>query len=404
MSAASDTPWAAPPAMPPTHYLDNRIYTDPEIFALERERIFSRCWKFLCHESEIGNRGDYRTATLAGIPLVVLRDAEGTVRAFYNICPHRGAALLRESAGSIANDRIQCFYHLWSFDTAGRCVNIPEAGAYEAVGLDRGRVGLRPVRAELFCGMVFVCLDDDAPPLSDTLGQAAEDMRGPLEARPLEVFHYHRAEIRANWKLFVETNTEGYHELLHVFNRRTGVGRAGYRKRRWETHASGHNTFHQAVIGYDRHALEGREEATFPGMVPNGHIVVDLFPDAMFNVRATVGRIDSLTPIAPGLTLLECRGIGLADDTDEERAMRVRHHNQVWGPSGQNLPEDIWAVETQWRNMESGALAYSTVAREEDGAAMDDAPVRNFYAEWRRRTGRASHDIDRDSSAAQAAE
>ena len=397
-------PWTAPPEMPPTHYLDNRIYTDAGIFALERERIFARCWKFLCHESEIGNRGDYRTATLAGIPLIVLRDAAGTVRAYYNICPHRGAALLRESAGSIRNDRIQCFYHLWSFDTAGRCVNIPEAGAYEAVGLDRERVGLRRVRVELFCGMVFVCLDDDAPPLLDALGPAADDMRGPLEARPLEVFHYHRAEIRANWKLFVETNTEGYHELLHVFNRRTAVGRAGYRKRRWETHAGGHNTFHQAVIGYDRHELEDREEATLPGMVPNGHVVVDLFPDAMFNVRATVGRIDSLTPIAPGLTLLECRGIGLADDTEEERAMRVRHHNQVWGPSGQNLPEDIWAVETQWRNMESGALGYSTVAREEDGAAMDDAPVRNFYAEWRRTTGRASHDIDLDAAAARAAE
>ena len=404
MSSGSDIPWIAPPGMPPTHYLDNRIYTDPGVFALERERIFARCWKFLCHESEIANPGDYRTATLAGIPLIVLRDAAGTVRAHYNICPHRGAALLRESAGSIENDRIQCFYHLWSFDTAGRCVSIPEAGAYEAVGLDRDRVGLRRVRAELFCGMVFVCLDKDAPPLLEALGPAADDMRGPLDTRPLEVFHYHRAEIGANWKLFVETNTEGYHELLHVFNRRTAVGRAGYRKRRWETHPGGHNTFHQAVIGYDRHELEDREEATFPGMVPNGHVVVDLFPDAMFNVRATVGRIDSLTPIAPGLTLLECRGIGLADDTDEERAMRVRHHNQVWGPSGQNLPEDIWAVETQWRNMKSGALAYSIVAREEDGAAMDDAPVRNFYAEWRRRTGRASHDIDLDTATAHAAE
>ena len=404
MSSVSDIPWIAPPGMPPTHYLDNRIYTDAGIFALERERIFARCWKFLCHESEIANPGDYRTATLAGIPLIVLRDAAGTVRAYYNICPHRGAALLRESAGSIENDRIQCFYHLWSFDTAGRCVNIPEAGAYEAVGLDRDRVGLRRVRVELFCGMVFVCLDDDAPPLLEALGPAADDMRGPLGTRPLEVFHYHRAEIGANWKLFVETNTEGYHELLHVFNRRTAVGRAGYRKRRWETHPGGHNTFHQAVIGYDRHELEDREDATFPGMVPNGHVVVDLFPDAMFNVRATVGRIDSLTPIAPGLTLLECRGIGLADDSDEERAMRVRHHNQVWGPSGQNLPEDIWAVETQWRNMKSGALAYSIVAREEDRAAMDDAPVRNFYAEWRRRTGRASHDIDLDTATAHAAE
>ena len=115
------------------HYLDNRIYTDPAIFALEREQIFAKCWKFLCHESEIGNRGDYRTATLAGIPLIVLRDAEETVRAYYNICPHRGAALLGESAGSIENDRIQCFYHLWSFDTAGRCVNIPEAAAYRMI-------------------------------------------------------------------------------------------------------------------------------------------------------------------------------------------------------------------------------------------------------------------------------
>ena len=82
----------------------------------------------------------------------------------------------------------------------------------------------------------------------------------------------------------------------------------------------------------------------------------------------------------------------------------MRHHNQVWGPSGQNLPEDIWVVETQWRNMESGALAYSIVAREEDRAAMDDAPVRNFYAEWRRRTGRASHDIALDAAAGHAAE
>lgn len=394
MSNPSDTPWRVPPDLPRTHYLDNRIYTDPEIFTLERERIFARTWKFVCHESEIPETGDYRTCSVADIPLIVLRAADGEIRSFYNVCPHRGAALLREPLGKIPKDRIQCFYHLWSFDTAGRCVNIPEQEAYAASGLSRENMALRRVRAEAFCGMVFVCLDDAAPPLVDFLGKAADDMREPLGGQPLEVFHYHRAEIRANWKLFVETNSEGYHELLHVLNRRTAVGRAEYRARRWELHANGHHTFHQAVIGYGRHDLEGRDTATFPGMVPNGHVVVDVFPDAMFNVRATVCRIDSLTPIAPGLTILECRGVGLKDDTQETRDMRIRHHNQVWGPAGQNLPEDIWAVETQWRNISAGALAYSTIAREEDNKAMDDAPVRNFYAHWRHLVGRASHDID----------
>lgn len=394
MAEKTDSPWRSPPPLPPSHYLDNRIYTDPEIFDLERTAIFARAWKFICHESEIPDAGDFRTATVAEMPLIVLRDRQDAIRCYYNVCPHRGAALLREKSGRIANHRIQCFYHLWSFDTDGRCVNIPEAGAYGPQGLSQDDFALRAVRAETFCGMVFVCLDQDTPDLRTFLGTAGDDMEGPLGAEPLEVFHYHQAEIRANWKLFVETNSEGYHELLHVLNRRTGVGRAEYRERLWDLHEGGHHTFKQAVIGYDKHAMDDRESATFPGMVPNGHIVVDVFPDAMFNIRATVGRIDSLTPIAPGLTRLECRGIGLKSDSEEVRTMRIRHHNQVWGPSGQNLPEDIWAVETQWKNMKAGALAYSVIAREEDNKAMDDSPVRNFYARWREMTGRASHDID----------
>ena len=404
MPDPTEQPWRAPPDLPHTHYLDNRVYTDPEVFRLEQERIFARTWKFVCHESEIPDPGDYRTFVLAGLPLVVVRGADAAIRTFFNVCPHRGAALLRHASGTVAKDRIQCFYHLWSFDTAGRCVNIPEPDAYAASGLTQNDFALRAVRTENFCGMVFVCLDDAAPPLADFLGAAGEDMRAPLGGAPLEVFHYHRAEIRTNWKLFVETNSDGYHELLHVLNRRTAVGRAEYRKRRWELHPNGHHTFHQAVIGYDRHDMDGRDTETFPGMVPNGHIVVDVFPDAMFNVRATVGRIDSLTPIEPGLTLLECRGIGLKDDTPAQRDMRIRHHNQVWGPAGQNLPEDIWAVETQWRNMSAGALGYSIIAREEGQQAMDDAPMRNFYAHWRRLVGRCSHDIDASAPETKAAE
>ena len=105
-------------------------------------------------------------------------------------------------------------------------------------------------------------------------------------------------------------------------------------------------------------------------------------------------RIDSLTPLAPGRTVLECRGLGLRGDTPEVRRQRIAQHDQVWGPMGRNLPEDIWAVETQWSNMASGASAFSMIAREEDLRSMDDATLRAFYSEWQRILDRQPHDID----------
>jgi methanesulfonate monooxygenase large subunit len=92
--------------------------------------------------------------------------------------------------------------------------------------------------------------------------------------------------------------------------------------------------------------------------------------------------------------MLECRGLGRKTDTPEERSQRIRQHNQVWGPSGRNLPEDIWAVETQWQNIVTGASRYSIIAREEDWGPMDDATLRSFYDAWGRRIGCHAHDID----------
>ena len=248
---------------------------------------------------------------------------------------------------------------------------------YAASGLKPEQVSLQAVRTEELFGLVFVCLDDAVEPLVDFLGsEIVEELRGPFADAEFEVFHLHRAELAANWKLFVKTNAEGYHELLHLLNRTTAVGVKEYRNRRWHVHRNGHLVFEHAAIGYDRLDLGARDENLLPGMLPNGHLVVDLFPDMMLNCRSTVLRIDSLTPIAPGRTLLECRGLGLKGDPPDVRRQRVAQHNQVWGPMGRNLPEDIWAVETQWRNMASGASAFSMIAREENLGPMDDATLR----------------------------
>jgi phenylpropionate dioxygenase-like ring-hydroxylating dioxygenase large terminal subunit len=384
--------WDAPPELPPTHYLDNRIYTDDAIFRAEQEKIFYKTWKFACHESELRNPGDYRVVDIGAMSIIVLRDVDRKIRAFFNACPHRGARLVRDTAGTVAGHRVQCFYHHWSFSTQGECLHIPRHEAYANSSICREKIALRAVRAESVLGLVFVNLDDEAGPISQFLGSTLENLRDPLGE--LELLHYHRVEIHANWKLFVETNCEGYHELLHLLNRTTGLSQPAYRKRLWHLHRYGHHTFEPAQIAYNRLALGERASATLPGMTANGHVVVDLFPDAMVNVRATVVRIDSLTPLAPGLTVLECRGLGRMDDSEEIRELRIRHHNQVWGPFGRNLPEDIWAVETQWANMVSGASRFSIIAREEERQATDDAPLRSFYGEWRRLLGVYSHDVD----------
>mgnify|MGYP003700829563 CR=1 FL=1 len=396
--------WTAPPALPETHYLDNRIYTDPDLFDAEMKAIFGARWKLICHASELAEPGDFRTVTLAGHNLFLVRGFDGEIRTFFNVCPHRGAALIRQPAGNLGQDRIQCFYHLWSFASDGRCQKIPRRDGYNRCGLKEEHVGLRAVKTEIRLGFVWVCLDDDVEPIDEFLEPILADFDPVLTSEAVEVFHIHRAEFKANWKLFVETNCEGYHELLHVLNRTTGLGQKNYTKRRWRPSKWGHNVFEPFAIGYERLELDSRDANLFPTMAPNGHIVADVFPDAMLNIRATVGRIDTLIPVAPGLTILECRGIGLKSDTAETRASRIRQHNQVWGPAGRNLPEDLWAVETQWANMAAGSLPYSIIAREEDNQAMDDSPLRNFYAEWSRLTRRCSHDIDADWRPAPAAD
>jgi len=382
--------WAEPPNLPYTHYLDTRIYTDSQLFEEERRAIFARCWRLVCHVSELPACGDYRALDVAGIPLVVLRGEDGVVRSFYNVCSHRGARLVRKLRGNVSGG-IECLYHLWTYGLDGACTGITRPDAYRNCGLRREEFGLRPVRTEILCGLVFVTLDDASPPLETFLGSAADHLKEHI-GDELEVFHYHAAEIRANWKLFVDNDAEQYHEFLHVLNRTTGMRHPSYHERRWLLYPNGHSVIEQNEIDYGGFGLERRSDHLIKGMRPDGMVVMLLFPDVMVNIRSTVVRIDTQIPLAPGRTLVEWRGLGVKGDTPEVRAMRVRHHNQVWGPAGRNLPEDLIAVESQWKNMDCGASRFNIIAREEDLKPQDDANMRSFYQEWGRRMGRAPSD------------
>lgn len=376
------------PDLPKTHYVDNAIYYDKIIFEEEQEKIQKKVWLFVCHESELAKPNDFRTTTVAGVPLVLMRGKDNIVRAFHNICSHRGAEVVRSPAG---NSRTHiCLFHRWGYNASGACAAMPRKGAYEHCGIGPRNAGLKPVHAEVRLGLVFVNLDDDAGSLDEFLGDSLESVEEVLGTKEMEVFHFHKLVLHSNWKLWQETNMELYHEYLHVANRKSSLEQQEYFARRWKTYPNGHAMVEPFRPDYTKFAgWEARAQGVLPGLAPDEFRVVDLFPDIMINVRATVIRLDRQVPLAPGLTLVEHRGLGVKADTPEERALRVRHHNQFWGPFGRNLPEDALAVEAQWKALSGNGMRYSIHAREEDGLAQDDISLRSFYREWSRRMGRS---------------
>lgn len=378
------------PDLPDSHYLDNRIFTDERVFAAERTHIFSNVWQFACHESEVNAPGDFRCIRVADKSILVVRGSDGAVRGFHNVCRHRSAEVVREQSGNAK--RFTCFYHHWTYELTGELRAVTKPDGYEAVKLDKSRLGLIPVRCEILAGLVFISLDEAAMPLREFLGDIATGFLEPLGTIPLEAFHFHKAVLNTNWKLWQDNNSERYHAMLHVANRKTMpwvLGKTSPMKLRLGV--NGHSGYWadggDAPVEYDKGDFTGGSEGTLPGMRDNEMRVINLFPDLMINIRSNVVRLDRMVPLAPGRTLVEWRGLGVKGDDESMRAIRIRQHNLFWGPTGRNLPEDMLAVESQTRAMQSAEVRYSIIAREEDLNPTDDANVRAYYQEWGQRMG-----------------
>ena len=148
-----------------------RVYTDPEIFELEMERVFGRAWLFVGHSSQVPNPGDYFTTELARQPVVMTRHRDGKVHVLFNRCTHRGAKVVNERCGHAA--RMTCLYHGWSFDTDGALTVVPIPDGC-AGGFRKEDFGLAPVpRVQEYRGFVFASLTRD--------GSSFEDQIGPMK-------------------------------------------------------------------------------------------------------------------------------------------------------------------------------------------------------------------------------
>ena len=395
------TQWHAQPKFPDTHYVDTRLYTDESLFREEQEKIFAKSWIIACHESELPNAYDYRSFQHpAGTPLILVRGEDMNVRAFYNICPHRGNTLLYDPVGNAK--RITCIFHAWSYDTKGKCLEISRAKQGYQDRFTCDDTGLREVKSALaYGGFVWVNLDDNAMSLQEYIGDAL-GMLEPLMDMPLEVFHYHKAVVNTNYKLWHDTNSEFYHDYMHYFNRITGMLQPGYFDRKYVGYPHGHASVGSMTVKYD--AYDGSKErgVGWPGFPPGAWIMVDLFPGMTYNLRTSLLRMDTAIPLGPNKVIIEFRGLGLKTDTPEERAERIRDHNTIWGPFGRNLHEDLLGVYGQGRAMrECTDSKWVIHGREENMTIHDEGGMRHFYAEWSRAMGRSSCDPFGDNRGAE---
>ena len=188
-------------------------YTSEAFLQLEYERIFARSWVFAGLAHELARPGDAAPVSVAGRPVLLLRDGEGAIRAFHNVCRHRCLKLVDEPGN--VGPAIQCPYHSWTYRLDGALHVAPYFGGNDprAVpdGFERAEHGLLPVRVGTWHDWVFVNLSGDAPPIEDFVAPLQRHLGGFDLSRMRHVVTVDLGEIAANWKLLMENFIEPYH-------------------------------------------------------------------------------------------------------------------------------------------------------------------------------------------------
>jgi choline monooxygenase len=185
--------------------LPSTLYTNPEVFAVEKEKIFSRTWQVVGHAHQVANPGDYFTTELVGEPLLLVRGTDRILRGFYNVCRHR-AGPPAEGCGS--RKLFRCGYHGWTYGLDGSLINATEMEGVEVFCPEE--FALAPVRVEEWFNFVFINLDKEAGPPREYLGELLPQAE-KFPFSTMKLFERRTYEMKCNWKTYVDNYLEGYH-------------------------------------------------------------------------------------------------------------------------------------------------------------------------------------------------
>jgi phenylpropionate dioxygenase-like ring-hydroxylating dioxygenase large terminal subunit len=336
------------------------LYTDPEYFEVEMERVLRPSWQIVCHESDLARPGDYHTLDYIGESVIAIRGTDGQVRAFANVCRHRAMRLVEGPQGCAR--KLVCPYHAWSYDTAGNLTGVPMRQDYST--LDMSRHGLAPVEVEIWRGFVFVRLQDDG-------GPSVAEMIAPYEA---EIAPYRFEDMRTispvrlrdrqvNWKNVGDNYSDGLHiPVAHAGLTRLFGKSYAIEAQPWVDKMSGclqdrpskniWEAFYQKHLPRVPHLPEENQKLW---------LYYKLWPNQAFDIYAD--QIDFMQWLPTGPTSCVLREMAFALPDDRREMKLIRYAN--WRINRIVNAEDTWLITNVQKGMASRSYTVGPIGDSE---------------------------------------
>lgn len=336
-------------------------YTERTWAEADLRAIFARSWQWICHVEKLSAPGSYVSATVAGMPIAVVRDKEGVLRAFYNVCKHRAHELL-SGAGSVRN--IMCPYHAWTYDLTGRLKTARRTGTMET--FQRDEICLDQVQVEEFGGFVYVNLDPEAAPLADQAGDLAGEIAfWAPDVAELTFARRLTYEVRTNWKNVIDNFLECYHchvahkEFVDLVDMDT-----------YEVKTHGIWSSHFAEAGKHENAAYDVSQARV-----TQHAVWWLWPNTCLLRYPGRGNfmVFQVVPDGPDRTTETWDFYLESTELNEAEAQSVRYVDEVL------QQQDIALVESVQRGMATPAFDQGRIVYDPDGSGLSEHGVHHFH-------------------------
>ena len=392
------------------------VYSDPEIFSREMERIhLGMTWSFVGMECEVPRPGAWKRSSVGTKPVILARDEEGDFNVFENRCSHRGAPVVWNSAGE--GRTISCPYHQWTFDLRGNLHAVPyQRGAQGKGGMpasfDKRAHGLNQLRVAVRGGGVFATFHPDTPDFESYAGpEVIAAMDRNMKGRQAVLLGTDRQVIQCNWKAWVENARDAYHAtILHTFLTTFNLLRADLPPPETAlrgAHSRGiiHTRPHQnddvqrqaaaAEMPTSRKGLQLEDMSvvttTLDDYGDGRNMGYQLFPATMYQQHLNVPSFRRIVPVSPNETEIHWTYFGFEDDTPAMRSNRIRQANLI-GPAGFVLVEDGEVLAKQHRVMSASPdskqpLEMGGDSIEPGGSMVTENSLRAFYVHYRQIMG-----------------
>jgi len=335
-------------------------YSDPEFLSAEKDRVFRPSWQVVCHQSDLPDDGDWHTLDYLGESVVVVRGKDRALRAFTNVCRHRGSRLVDGASGCAK--KLVCPYHAWTYDLDGRLAGVPDSASYPT--LDKAKAGLIPVELEIWRGFVFVRLEGDGGPSVTQMMAPYDAMIAPYRFEDLRALG--RVTMRprnVNWKNVGDNYSDGLHipvahpGLTRLFGKSYGVEAQEHVDRMW-----GDMVDRPSDNWSER--LYQRLLPPVPHLPPERQrhwLYFKLWPNVAFDIYPDQVDFMQWLPVSPTECLIREISYVLPDDRREMRAARYLN----WRINRQVNAEDTVLITRVQQGMESRSFTIGPLSDKE---------------------------------------